>query len=89
LAAHSWTLLFIVDAAISLLFGVAVMLTLPPRPAASQATIPAPPDEPETRGVKPLRDPRLLWLVLGLLIAAVRGREGAGTTSGLVAFAGR
>jgi MFS family permease len=70
LAARSWALLFAVDAATSLLFGVVVLLSLPRVLSTSPATDPVRPDAPKVP-VKPLRDPRLLWLVLGLLTIAV------------------
>lgn len=77
LAARSWTLLFMVDAATSLVFGVIALLSLPRRLTPSPTSNPDPvrPDAREQRRVKPLRDPRLLWLVLGLLtIAAVESQ---------------
>jgi predicted MFS family arabinose efflux permease len=70
LAARSWELLFMVDAATSWLFGVVAMLTLPAGFRAPAATDPVKPDEPKAL-VKPLRDPRLLWLAFGLLTIAV------------------
>lgn len=75
LAAHSWTLLFVVDAATSVLFGVVAALKLPPRLTAPPPTSPLRPDQPAAPPVKPLRDPRLLWLAFGLLtIAAVESQ---------------
>ncbi|MFL6161973.1 MAG: MFS transporter [Jatrophihabitantaceae bacterium] len=75
LASLSWTLLFVVDAATSLIFGVLAVLFLPRQPGISSVADRARPDGREVHGEKPLRDPRLLWLMFGLLtIAAVESQ---------------
>ncbi|HST49760.1 MFS transporter [Jatrophihabitans sp.] len=71
LAARSWTLLFVVDAATSLLFGVVALVSLPHRVTPATSAGSTRPAEAGPRPGKPLRDPRLLWLVLGLMTIAV------------------
>ncbi len=71
LVAHSYTLLLCVDAAASLLFGLLALLTLPARRAVPERDEPEP--EARTGGidrVRPLRDPRLLFLMVGMLLIA-------------------
>lgn len=71
LATLSWTLLFLVDAATSLIFGVLALLFLPRQPSTSSIASRARPAGPDLRSGNPWRDSTLLWLVFGLLTIAV------------------